>query len=153
MVALFLDDNKTNDDGDGTAKKVKGFYWQNSKFTRASSYFAHFFAVDAPMRPENSQFHMLALWSRWTQHKSCLFPLLNLDTVLSDSNLENFANICQIKWNWIKIDEVWSCANSLFKCRFRFDHPKILLPWQRDVTTSPLCRGGKGRGKKARSKG
>ena len=26
MVALFLDDNKTNDDGDGTAKKVKGFY-------------------------------------------------------------------------------------------------------------------------------
>ena len=24
-------------------------------------------------------------------------------------------------------------------------HPEILIPWQRDVTTSPLCRGGKGR--------
>ena len=42
------------------------------------------------------------LWSRWTVHKSCLFPLLNLDTALSDSTLENFANICQIKWTWIR---------------------------------------------------
>ena len=33
-----------------------------------------------------------------------------------------------------KIDEVWSCANSLFKWRSRF----VLIPWQRDLTTSPL---------------
>ena len=47
-------------------------------------------------------FYTLALWSRWTQHKSCLFPLLNLDSVLSDSTGGNFANNCQIKWNWIR---------------------------------------------------
>ena len=46
-------------------------------------------------------FYTLALWSRWTQHKS-LFPLLNLNTVLSDSTGGNFANNCQIKWNWIR---------------------------------------------------
>ena len=34
--------------------------------------------------------------------KVVFFPLLNLDTVLSDSTRENLANICQIKWNWIK---------------------------------------------------
>ena len=29
-------------------KKVKGFYWQNNKFARASRYFVHFFAVVEP---------------------------------------------------------------------------------------------------------
>ena len=103
IVALFLDNNKTNDDGDGrrTAKKAKGFYLQNNKFARASLYFVHFFAVVAPLRHETSWFRTPALWSRWRQHKSCRFPLLNLDTVLSDSTRENFANTCQIKWNWI----------------------------------------------------
>ena len=81
-------------------KKVIGFYWQNNKFARASRYFVHFFAVVVPLRHGTS--HALALWSRWTQHKSCLFPLLSLDTVLSDSTRGNFANICQIKWNWIR---------------------------------------------------
>ena len=82
-------------------KKAIGFYWQNSKFARASCYFVHSFAVVSPLRHENSKFHMLALWSRWTQHKSCLFLFRNLNTVLSDSTWENFANICQIKWNWM----------------------------------------------------
>ena len=57
-----------------------------------------------PLQHETSLFHTLALWSRWTQHKSCLFHLLHLDTVLSDSTLENFANM----------------SDSLFKWRFRF---------------------------------
>ena len=83
-------------------KKVKGFYRQNNKFPRASRYFVHFLAVVAPLRHETSYFYTLALWSRWTQHKSRLFPLLILDTVLSYSTRENFANICQIKWNWIR---------------------------------------------------
>ena len=34
--------------------------------------------------------------------KSCLFPLLNVDTVLSDSTRGNFAYICQTKLNWIR---------------------------------------------------
>ena len=64
MVALFLDDNKTNDDGDGTAKKVKGFYDKTANLNVHQAILHIFFAVDEPMRPENSQFHMLALWSR-----------------------------------------------------------------------------------------
>ena len=103
MVALFLYDNKNQrrrrrkENG----KKAISFYWQNSKFARASCYFVHFFAVVAPLRHEKSKFHTLALWSRWTQHKSCLFLFRHLNTVLSDSTWENFANICQIKWNWM----------------------------------------------------
>ena len=83
------------------SKKGVGFYWQNSKFARASCHFVHFFAVIVPLRHENSKFHTLALCSRWTQHTSCLFLFRNLSTVLSDSTWENFANICQIKWNWM----------------------------------------------------
>ena len=60
-------------DGRRTAKKVECFYWQNNKFARASHYFVHFFTVVAPLRHETSSYHTLALWSRWTQHKSCLF--------------------------------------------------------------------------------
>ena len=63
MVALFLDDNKTTDDGDGrrtAKKKVIGFYCQNNKFARASRYFVQFFAVVAPLRHETSYFHTLA---------------------------------------------------------------------------------------------
>ena len=39
---------------------------------------------------------------QWTQHKIFLFLFLNLDTVLFDSTTENFVNIWQIKWNWIR---------------------------------------------------
>ena len=56
-------------------------------------------------------------WSRWTQHKNCLF--LNVDTVLLDSNPDHFANIWQ-KMKLNKSDEVWNSANSLFKWYFRF---------------------------------
>ena len=49
------------------------------------------------------------------EQKSCLFPLQKLDTVLSDSTRENFVNICQIKWNWIrsmKFEAVWILFSS-----------------------------------------
>ena len=54
MVALFLDDNETNDNVDGkeNGKKVIGFYWQNNNVARATRYFVHFFAVVAPLRHE-----------------------------------------------------------------------------------------------------
>ena len=35
-------------------KKVKGFYWTNDNFARASRYFVHFFAVVAPRGKETS---------------------------------------------------------------------------------------------------
>ena len=70
---------------------------------------------------------------------NAFFIFLNLNTVLLDSTPENLANIWQ---NWLKlnkIDEVLNGANSLFKWRLSVCcHPEILLPWQRDVTTSPL---------------
>ena len=79
--------------------------------------------------------------SGWTRHKNFHFlfqHVQNFDTVLTNSNPENFANIWQIKWNWIrsmKFVTVWIhfLGTFLVCC-----HPEILLPWQRDVTTSPL---------------
>ena len=49
MVALFLDENKTNDDGKENGKKYV-FISTNNNFARASRYFVHFFAVVAPLR-------------------------------------------------------------------------------------------------------
>ena len=55
MAALSLDDNKTNDDGDGEENgKKKMFIITNNNFARASRYFVHFFAVFAPLRHETS---------------------------------------------------------------------------------------------------
>ena len=56
MVALFLDDNKTNDDGNGkeNSKKNKMFILTNNNFARKSRYFVQFFAIVAPLRHETS---------------------------------------------------------------------------------------------------
>ena len=37
-----------------------------------------------------------------------------------------------------KIDEVWNGANLLLSEFSVCCHPEILLPWQRDIMTSPL---------------
>ena len=102
MVALFLDDNKTKDDGNSkeNGKKNKMFILTNNNFTCESRYFVHFFAIIAPLRYEISLFHEPALWSRWTQHKYYRFLFQNLDNDRY-SPKENFTKICQIKWNWI----------------------------------------------------
>ena len=55
MVALFLDDNKTKDDGDGKENgKNNMFILTDNNFARASRYFVHFSAVAAPLRHETS---------------------------------------------------------------------------------------------------
>ena len=55
MVTLFLDVNKTNDDGDSKENGKKYmFILTNNNFARASRYFVHFFAVVAPLRHETS---------------------------------------------------------------------------------------------------
>ena len=55
MVALFQDDNKTNDDGDGKENGRKYmFILTNNNFARTSRYFVHFFAAVAPLRHETS---------------------------------------------------------------------------------------------------
>ena len=65
MIALFLDDNKTNEEGDGKEiGKNDIFTLTNNNFARASLYFVHFFAVVAQLRHETSKFHEPALWGR-----------------------------------------------------------------------------------------
>ena len=49
-MALFLDDNKTNDDGDGKENSKKMFISTNNNFARESRNFVHFFAIVAPLR-------------------------------------------------------------------------------------------------------
>ena len=50
MVVLFLDDNKTNDDGDGMENgKNNMILLTNINFARVSCYFVHFFGVVAPL--------------------------------------------------------------------------------------------------------
>ena len=56
MLALFLDDNKTNDDLDGKENGKKYmFILTNNNFVRTSRYFVHFFVVVAPLRHETSR--------------------------------------------------------------------------------------------------
>ena len=65
MVALFLDDNKTNDGGNGKENgKNKILILTSNNFARESRYFVHFFAIIAPLRHEISLFHEPALWGR-----------------------------------------------------------------------------------------
>ena len=53
MVALFLDDNKTNDDADGKENgKNDMFRITNNNFARASHFFVHFLAVVARLQRE-----------------------------------------------------------------------------------------------------
>ena len=55
MVALFLDDNKTKDDGDSKENGKKYmFILTNNNSARGSRYSVHFFAVDAQLRHETS---------------------------------------------------------------------------------------------------
>ena len=49
-MALFLDDNKTNDDGGGKENSKTMFILTNNNFARESRYLVHFFAIVAPLR-------------------------------------------------------------------------------------------------------
>ena len=51
-------------------------------------------------------------------------------------NLEHFANIWQSEWNWMRSMK-FETARIYFLSEFSVCcHPKVLLPWQRDETTS-----------------
>ena len=130
----------SNDAGDGKEKwkKVTGLHQQNNNCARASRFFVPFLAVITPLRRETSRFHAPALRSRRAQRKNCLFLFLNLDTVLSDLTPENFANIWQIEWNWIRSSKFEKARIHFLSDVFCLLSSRNLLPWQRDVTTSRL---------------
>ena len=114
-----------------------GLDWQKNNFARASRFFVHFLAVVARLRHETSQFRAPALWIKWAQHKNFLFPFLNLGAVLSDLTQKISPTIGKLdrKIRSMKFETVriHFLNNVLFCC-----HPETLLPWQRDVTTSPF---------------
>ena len=51
---------------------------------------------------------------------------------------ENFAKICKIKWNWIRSVKFEIVRKDFSMTLSVCCHLKLLLPWQRDVTTSLL---------------
>ena len=106
-AAKFLDDNnrelkQQRQWQQPERQKNKRFRLAKQQLCKCKSRFlVHFLAVVARLRlrHETSWFHVLALRSRWTQHKNFLFLFLNLDTVLSDSKqkiLPTFDKLNQI---------------------------------------------------------
>ena len=66
-------------------------------------------AVVAGLRHETSNFTR-TLYGVDEHNTKFSSSFSNLDTILSDSTTENFANIWQIKWNWIRsvnFETVW----------------------------------------------
>ena len=104
MVAKVLDDN--NRELTMTAKatrtgKKNWFIKQNNNFAHAM--FIHFLAIIVRLRHETS-YKISRARFMVREHNTKMHRLfLNLDAVLSDSTLENFAKIWQIKWNWIRL--------------------------------------------------
>ena len=66
-----------------------------------------------------------------------LCDFLNLDNNRYGPK-ENFAKICQIKWNWIRSVKFEIVRKDFSMTLSVCCHLKLLLPWQRDVTTSLL---------------
>ena len=71
--------------------------------------------------------------------KSFFFSFFKLRYGSFEFNRENFANIWQIKWNWIRSMKFETVRIYFLSELSVCCHLKLLLPWQRDVTTSPLC--------------
>ena len=136
MAAKFLDDNnRVSAKAMANSKKTKGLDWQKNNFVCASHFSVHFLAVVARLRHKTSYFHRPALWGRWTRQKVS-FSFSKLRNGTFGFNPENFANIWQIKWHWIrskKFDTVRLYLLSEFSVCC---HPKTLLPRQHDLMTS-----------------
>ena len=86
MVALFLDDKVTTKLTVTARRTAKNniFILTKNNFACALHYFVHFFA---PLRVYASRLFL---------------HFLNLDNDRYGPK-ENFAKICQIKWNWIRL--------------------------------------------------
>ena len=101
--------SKHNDDGNGNDhwRKSNMFMQAKQQLCTCDALFCTFLG----RRCTTTKWHFLTSSVGWEQSTT-------LKTVLSDSTPENFANIWQIKWNWI--DEVSNSTNSLVKWSFQF---------------------------------
>ena len=110
MVALFLDDNKTNDDSMGRrTAKTNMLILTNNNFARAprSTLLVHhailYISLSSlhhyNMKLPNFTSRLYGVGQKTTQKLSLFF--FNLDNDRYGPK-ENFAEICQIKWNWIR---------------------------------------------------
>ena len=75
--------------------------WRIDRKSVTSRYHGSTISAHASLRNKTSWFQEPALWSRWTHTKIVGFFFLTLDNDRY-SLKENFAEIEQIKWNWIK---------------------------------------------------
>ena len=136
MVAKFLvhnnrDRKQRRRDGKENWKKAIVLYQQNNNSARASRLFCTFLS----RRCTTAMWSFLISRTHFTKKANTTlkfsFSFSKLNTVLSDFTPENFPIIWQIKWKR---------GNSQFEWCFPAAccHPETLLPWQRDVTTSPL---------------
>ena len=97
----------------------------NNNNNNSSRLFVHFVAR---LQHETYLFHAPALRGRWTHRENVLFLFRNLETGLSASTPENFDNIWQIKWNWIRSIKIETlCINFLSEFSVCC-HPEILRP-------------------------
>ena len=71
--------------------------------------------------------------------RNFLFLILNLDTVLSDSTSENFANNWQNKWNWIRamnFETAWIHFLSDFFSLLSSRNFTTMVTWRNDFSLS-----------------
>ena len=98
MVALFLDDNKPTTARRTAKNNVYINKQQLCTCDHAILYICLLSLYHYDMKHPN---FASPLWSRWTQHKNCRFLFLNLHNDRYGPK-ENFINIFQLKWNWIR---------------------------------------------------
>ena len=140
MVAQFLDDNNFIGSfckGDAKQQRNNWFRLAKNIFARASRFFCTFLSRCCTTATWNFLISR-ALYGVGDKTQKFCFSFSKLTYGPFGFNPENFFQHLtnQVKLN--KIVEVWNSANTLLRDILVCCHPKILLPWQRDVTTSPL---------------
>ena len=137
MVAKFLDHNKGslgNHEGNGkeNGEKSNKFILVKQQLCTCITLFCTFFScccTTVTCAHFTEQVNT-------TQKVSFSFSKLTYGPVRF--NPENFSNIWQMKWNWIRSMK-FETVRIYFLSEFPVScHPKLLLPRRRDVTTSPV---------------
>ena len=127
-----------DDDGNENGNKARSLItiFVKQKLWTCIAFFAHFLAIVARLRHKNEKRALFTEQVNITQKVSFSFSKLRYGP--SGFNPENFADIWQIKRNWIRLMK-FETVQIYFLSKFSLCcHLKIWLPRQGDVTTSPL---------------